>query len=200
MCLMSLSGHEHKYDGVRGQDILAQARRERRAYPPVVCEERTTKLAPKGTAAQWVASSLARGCVARRLQPAAGMRPPRALPQAKLGATNVIVFMLTTTKSKPPFAFFSMFRGKLCAFAPVGKPNFGRLCVKSPTSPVRSWKLEVRRSMFAFSPLITAQYGLLRPKKFMKSRPPPRGPPHAGAQIHSTQNANPKLSANFRSA
>jgi len=28
-----------------------------------------------------------------------GMRPPRALPQAKLGATNVIVFMFMTTKS-----------------------------------------------------------------------------------------------------
>lgn len=27
-----------------------------------------------------------------------GMRPPRALPQAKLGATNVIVFMFMTTK------------------------------------------------------------------------------------------------------
>ena len=27
------------------------------------------------------------------------MRPPRALPQAKLGATNVIVFMFMTTKS-----------------------------------------------------------------------------------------------------
>jgi len=30
----------------------------------------------------------------------AGMRPPRASPQAKLGATNVIVFMPQTTKKK----------------------------------------------------------------------------------------------------
>jgi len=29
------------------------------------------------------------------------MRPPRALPQAKLGATNVIVFMFMTTKLSP---------------------------------------------------------------------------------------------------
>jgi hypothetical protein len=28
------------------------------------------------------------------------MRPPRALPQAKLGATNVIVFMFMTTWSR----------------------------------------------------------------------------------------------------
>ena len=36
--------------------------------------------------------------VARRSQPHfGGMLPPRASPQAKLGATNVIVFMFMTT-------------------------------------------------------------------------------------------------------
>src|SRR5438128_5030619 len=34
-----------------------------------------------------------------------GMRPPRASPQAKLGATNVIVFMLMTTKMKIVLAY-----------------------------------------------------------------------------------------------
>jgi hypothetical protein len=33
------------------------------------------------------------------------MRPPRALPQAKLGATNVIVFMFMTTKHCWPLCF-----------------------------------------------------------------------------------------------
>ena len=97
---MRLSGHEHNYDDVRGQGFLAQARRERRAYPRAVCEERTTKPAPKRPAALRVAPNLACGFVARRLQPAAGMRPPRASPQAKLGATNVIVFMFMTTKAR----------------------------------------------------------------------------------------------------
>src|SRR6266705_3343401 len=64
-----LSGHEHKYGNVRGKGFLAQARRERRAYPWAVCKERATKPAPKRTAARRVAPNLACGFVARRLQP-----------------------------------------------------------------------------------------------------------------------------------
>jgi hypothetical protein len=30
-----LSGHEHKYDDVRGKGFFGQTRRERRAYPEV---------------------------------------------------------------------------------------------------------------------------------------------------------------------
>src|SRR6266568_4852839 len=67
--------------------------------PKWICEERATKSGRKRTAARRVAPNLACGVVARRLQPhLGGMRPPRASPQAKLGATNVIVFMLMTTK------------------------------------------------------------------------------------------------------
>jgi len=44
-----LSADEHKYDDVRGEAFLAQARRERRAYPRWVWEERATKPAPKTT-------------------------------------------------------------------------------------------------------------------------------------------------------
>ena len=66
--------------------------------PQWICEERATKSGRKRPAALRVAPNLACGFVARRLQPTAGMRPPRASPQAKLGATNVIVFMPQTTK------------------------------------------------------------------------------------------------------
>src|SRR5438552_12074328 len=70
--------------------------------PKWICEERATKSGRKRTAARRVAPNLACGVVARRLQPHfGGMRPPRASPQAKLGATNVIVFMFMTTKVLP---------------------------------------------------------------------------------------------------
>src|SRR5208283_4174145 len=69
---LCLSTDEHKYDDVRGKAFLAQARRERRAYPTWVCEERATKPAAKRTAAQRVALFLAWGVVARRLQPHCG--------------------------------------------------------------------------------------------------------------------------------
>src|SRR5580765_3824934 len=69
--------------------------------PKWICEERATKSGRKRTAALRVAPNLACGVVARRLQPHfRGMRPPRASPQAKLGATNVIVFMFMTTKAE----------------------------------------------------------------------------------------------------
>ena len=64
-----LSGHERKYDDVRGQGFWAQARRERRAYPSWVCQERPTKPAPKRTAARRVAPNLAWSFVAPRSQP-----------------------------------------------------------------------------------------------------------------------------------
>src|SRR5438445_7978040 len=66
--LMSLSGHEHNYDDVRCEGFFGQTRRERRAYPSGVCEERATKSGRKRTAARRVAPNLACGCVARRSQ------------------------------------------------------------------------------------------------------------------------------------
>src|SRR2546426_9995309 len=67
--------------------------------PQWICKERATKSGRKRPAALRVAPNLACGFVARRLQShVRGMRPPRASPQAKLGATNVIVFMPQTTK------------------------------------------------------------------------------------------------------
>jgi hypothetical protein len=74
-----LSTDEHQYDDVRGKGFLAQARRERRAYPSWVCEERATKPAAKRTAAQRVALCLAWGVVARRLQPHLGDAPSSRL-------------------------------------------------------------------------------------------------------------------------
>src|SRR2546423_2498100 len=70
--------------------------------PQWICEERATKSGRKRPAALPVAPNLACGFVARRSQPhCRGMLPPRASPQAKLGATNVIGFMPQTTKSDP---------------------------------------------------------------------------------------------------
>src|SRR6266851_3650284 len=67
--------------------------------PKWICEERATKSGRKRTAARRVAPNLAWGFVARRSQPHwQGMLPPRASPQAKLGATNVIEFTPWTTK------------------------------------------------------------------------------------------------------
>src|SRR5439155_15718167 len=63
-------------------------------------KERATPPGPKRTAARRVAPNLAWGFVARRSQPHwRGMLPPRASPQAKLGATNVIAFTPLTTKA-----------------------------------------------------------------------------------------------------
>src|SRR5882724_1932871 len=98
-----LSGQGRKYGDVCGEEFSAQARRERRAYPArgsVRSEQRRLGR----TAARRVAPNLAWGFVARRSQPHwRGMLPPRASPQAKLGATNVIEFTPWTTKySKHP--------------------------------------------------------------------------------------------------
>src|SRR5256712_3999757 len=65
---VGLSGHEHNYDDVRGEGFFGQTRRERRAYPSGVCEERSTKSGRKRTAARRVAPHLACGRVARRSQ------------------------------------------------------------------------------------------------------------------------------------
>ena len=70
--------------------------------PKWICKERATPPGPKRTAARRVAPNLAWGFVARRSQPHwRGMLPPRASPQAKLGATNVTEFTLMTTKLAP---------------------------------------------------------------------------------------------------
>src|SRR2546425_9872757 len=63
----TLSGHEHNYDDVRGEGFFGQTRRERRAYPSGVCEERATKSGRKRTAARRVAPNLACGGVARQI-------------------------------------------------------------------------------------------------------------------------------------
>src|SRR3989449_11526328 len=96
-----LSGHEHNYDDVRGEGFFGLTRRERRAYPSGVCEERATKSGRKRTAARRVAPNLACGLRCSSItDPLRDMLPPRALPQAKFGATNVIVVMFMTTKSQ----------------------------------------------------------------------------------------------------
>src|SRR5438128_1571163 len=99
-----LSGQELQFGDVCGEEFSAPARRERRAYPTRICKERATQPGPKRTAARRVAPNLAWGFVARRSQPhwrgmllGAGAEAPRALPQAKLGATNVTEFTLMTT-------------------------------------------------------------------------------------------------------
>src|SRR5258705_9068186 len=77
--------------------------------PQWICEERATKSGRKRTAARRVAPNLACGFVARRLQTHLGgcasarAEAPRASPQAKLGATNLIVFMFMTTEAWSEF-------------------------------------------------------------------------------------------------
>jgi hypothetical protein len=53
---------------------------------------RQKELPPEGLHRIWPVASLLVG-----YSPITGMRPPRASPQAKLGATNVTAFMLMTT-------------------------------------------------------------------------------------------------------
>ena len=72
----------------RRQGFSPPARRERRAYPPAVCEERATTREAKRAAARRVAPKMAWGFVAPRSQIAADMLPRRASPQAILGATK----------------------------------------------------------------------------------------------------------------
>src|SRR5207249_10414339 len=72
----------------RRKEFSFPARRERRAYPSAVCEERATKREAKRTAARRVAPKTAWGFVAPRSQSAAAMLSRRALPQAVLGATK----------------------------------------------------------------------------------------------------------------
>jgi hypothetical protein len=74
-----LSGRGHKYADARGQGFLAQARRERRAYPSGVCKERATPPEPKGPAALRVAPHWACGLVARWSQVHEGQAPSSRL-------------------------------------------------------------------------------------------------------------------------
>ena len=91
-----LNTDEPKYDDVRGEAFLAQARRERRAYPRWVCEARATEArAQKRTAAQRLAMFLTSGVsgssVAAPLRGCALLAPS---PRPKSNATNVIAFIL----------------------------------------------------------------------------------------------------------
>src|SRR4249920_3052336 len=87
-----LSGHEHKYDDVRGKGFFGQTRRERRAYPEVDLEGASNEVWPKKNCRPaggaefglWLRCSSV-------TDPLRGTRPPRALPQAKLGATHVSI-------------------------------------------------------------------------------------------------------------
>src|SRR5438067_7923483 len=98
--------------------------------PQWICEERATKSGRKRTAARRVAPNLACGFVARRSQPHwRGMLPPRASPQAKLGATNVTIFTLVTTKpaaravsrqTKPAMFIVPKLAAKSDSFAALG--------------------------------------------------------------------------------
>src|SRR5213592_2262961 len=72
----------------RRKEFSFPARRERRAYPSAVCEERATKREAKRTATRRVAPKTAWGFVAPRSQSAAAMLLRRALPQTVLGATK----------------------------------------------------------------------------------------------------------------
>ena len=80
-----------------GKDFRPETRREcfphGRHIPQWICKERATKSGRKRTAALRVAPNLACGCVARRLQTHCGVCAVLAPRQAKLGATNVIVFV-----------------------------------------------------------------------------------------------------------
>ena len=81
---MCLSGHEHNYDDVRSERFFGQTRRERRAYPPGVCEERATKSGRKRTAARRVAPNLSCGCVARWSQIHFGYAPSSRLATGQI--------------------------------------------------------------------------------------------------------------------
>src|SRR6266571_2800221 len=81
----NLSGHEHNWDDVRGEGFFGQTRRERRAYPSAVCEERATKSGRKRTAARRVAPNLACGCVARRSQIHFGICSSSRLATGQIG-------------------------------------------------------------------------------------------------------------------
>jgi hypothetical protein len=64
------------------------ARRERRAYPRWSVRNEQRRQTPQSALALRVAPIFGLACVARQLQTAAGMRPPRALARPKIGATR----------------------------------------------------------------------------------------------------------------
>src|SRR5438552_17631023 len=100
----TLSGQGPKFGDVCGEEFSAQARSERRAYPArgsVRSEQRRLgrkEPPPEGLRRIWPGASLlvghsptGGGCSGARAE------APRASPQAKLGATNVIEFTPLTT-------------------------------------------------------------------------------------------------------
>ena len=75
---------------IAARDFSARRGASDAHIPKWICKERATKSGRKRSAPLWVAPNLACGCVARRSQIHRGIcSPPRALPQAKLGATIV---------------------------------------------------------------------------------------------------------------
>src|SRR5947207_1638557 len=72
----------------RRKGFSPPARRERRADPPWVCEERATTREAKSSAARRVAPKMALGFVAPRSQSLGAMLPRPASPKAILGATK----------------------------------------------------------------------------------------------------------------
>src|SRR6266542_7133453 len=74
------------YRYMRGKEFFALTRREQRAYPSVVGEERATKSARKRTAARRVAPNLACGFVAPSVEYRCGYTPslaPRHWPNSE---------------------------------------------------------------------------------------------------------------------
>src|SRR6185295_86396 len=67
------------YRDMRGKEFFGLTRRERRAYPSVVCEEGATKSARKRTAARRVAPHLVWGVVAPQSQSTGGYAPSSRL-------------------------------------------------------------------------------------------------------------------------
>src|SRR6476659_1825508 len=84
---------------MRGKGFFGQTRRERRAYPAVDLEGASNEVWPKKNCRPEGCAEfgLWRRC-SSVTDPLRGMRPPRALPQAKLGATHVSIIKCHTTR------------------------------------------------------------------------------------------------------
>src|SRR3989442_1770307 len=113
-----LSGHEHNYDDVRCAEFGLWQGARREHIPKWICDRRAQrshrpnsaqpfrgsgrseqrclaekKLPPEGLGRIWPVAALCSSVT----DPLRDMLPPRALPQAKFSATNVIVVMFMTT-------------------------------------------------------------------------------------------------------
>ena len=86
---------------MRCQDFSPLPRRERRAYPSAVCEERATPAAAKKTATRRAAPDLTCGFVAPQSQSAAAMLLRRASPPVKSDAAHVSEILCHSTSSPP---------------------------------------------------------------------------------------------------